>query len=113
VQVRDALLERVQDDREVASDFGTARRYSYTTSRLRDEETVTAALEGEGIDPESVRSLDAEKVEAAVEETDLDPEAVFAFEEGHRIRRTGAGTERRRAAFEELRPQVRALLDRL
>lgn len=113
MQVRDALLEGVQDDREVASDFGAARRYSYTTSRLRDEETVTAALEGEGIDPESVRSLDAEKVEAAVEEADLDPEAVFAFEEGHRIRRTGAGTERRRAAFEELRPQVRALLDRL
>lgn len=87
--VRDALLDEVQDDREIESDLGAVRRSTYERTRLRDEETVREALEGAGVDPSTVTSFDRGKVEDAVAESPLDPSDVFDTEERGRIRRTG------------------------
>lgn len=88
-EVRDALLDEVQDDREIESDLGSVRRSTYERTRLRDEETVRGALERAGVDPSTVTSFDRGKVEDAVAESSLDPSDVFDAEERARVRRTG------------------------
>lgn len=88
-EVRDALLNEVQDDREIESDLGAVRRSTYQRTRLRDEETVQEALERAGVDPSTVTSFDRGKVEDAVAESPLDPSEVFDTEKRARVRRTG------------------------
>lgn len=88
-EVRDVLLDEVQDDREIESDLGAVRRSTYERTRLRDEETVQEALERAGVDPSTVTSFDRGKVEDAVAESPLDPSEVFDTEERARVRRTG------------------------
>lgn len=109
--VRDALLSKVRDDREVPSDFGSVRRETHERRRLKDEEEVAAAVETADVDPEEVRSFDASKLREAVEESDLDESAVFDVEERTQIRKGSVDDERRRERFERLPDEVRSFAE--
>lgn len=111
--VRDALLEEIQDDREVPGDYGTVKRHTYESHRLKEEETVRAALARAGIDPVAVMSLDGDKIEDAVEAGRLDEDAVFDTEERASIRRVSVAEERRDELLADLDPELRSLLERV
>ncbi len=110
-QVRDALLEDIQDDRSVAADFGEVNRNSYESLSLKDERTVREALEAAGVDPAEVSSVDSSKVRDAVEAGRIDREAVFDAEDRTRIRRVSVAEDRREELLAELDPDVRELLE--
>ncbi|WP_435551847.1 hypothetical protein [Natrinema sp. CGMCC1.2065] len=86
--VRDALLERIHDDRAVESDYGEIRRYTTQRRYVRDEDEVLDTLDRAGIDPKTVLSVDKQKLATAIEETDIDDEQVFETEDAPRIQRT-------------------------
>lgn len=101
-EVRDALLEEVQDDREIESDVGTVRRATYERTELRDEETVREALDRAGVDPTAVTSFDRGKLEDAVDDAPLDPADVFETEERPRVRRTDVDESSVEAALRDV-----------
>lgn len=111
--VRNELLDRLDADRDIDTEFGEVTRYSYEATDLEDEERVAERLERAGVDPESVTSLDPEKVERAVEETDLRLEDVFEVEEVERLRLTDADADERREKLRSFDPELRRALERL
>ena len=110
-EVRDKLLEVVQDDRRVESDFGAVKRTTNKRRNLKDKETVATQLEAAGIDPEEARSFDTKKVKKLVSERGLRESAVFDIEERAYVRKSGADDESRRKAYNRLDPELRALVD--
>ncbi|KZN24739.1 hypothetical protein A4G99_10400 [Haladaptatus sp. R4] len=110
-EVRDKLLEVVQDDRRVESDFGAVKRTTHKRRNLKDERTVADHLEAAGIDPEEARSFDTKKVKKLVAERGLDESSVFDIEKRTYVRKSGADDERRRKAYNRLDPELRALVD--
>ena len=110
-EIRDKLLEVVQDDRRVESDFGAVKRTTNRRRNLKDEETVEDQLEQAGIDPDEARSFDTKKVKKLVSERGLDESSVFDIEERTYVRKSGADDEGRRKAYNRLDPEIRALVD--
>lgn len=105
--VRDVLLEKVHDDREISSDLGSVERRTYRRQHVKDEETVRAVLRDADVDPASVRSFDKSKLTDAVEDTDIEAEAVFDVEEKSQIRKADTDDEQRRRRFEGLPDDLR------
>ena len=110
-EVRDALLGRVQDDRDINSDFGRIRRQTYSRRQVKDEETVFAVLRREGVDPEAVTGIDTSQLKTVVENADIDPNAVFDFEERPQIRLGEVDDLRRRERYEQLPADVRSFVE--
>lgn len=110
-EVRDALLDIVQDDSEVISEFGSVRRYTSRRRSLKDDVTVRTELKQAGIDPDEATSLDSKKVRELADERELEESAVFDVEEKSYVKKAGADAERRQSAFDRLDPELRKLLD--
>jgi hypothetical protein len=110
-QVRDVLTEVVPDDREVSSDFGSIRRYTSRRRNLKDETVVRAELERAGIDPREAMSFDNKKIRRFVEERSLDESAVFDREERTYVQKASEDDGGRRRVFDDLDPEIRALID--
>lgn len=86
--VRDQLLEQVQDDRSIESDFGGISRQTNEIQHVRDDETVAERLETAGIDPTDAMSFDESKLGDLIEAAGISAEDVFETEERVYIRRT-------------------------
>ncbi|WP_227353195.1 hypothetical protein [Haladaptatus salinisoli] len=110
-RVRDVLTEVVPDDREVSSDFGSVRRYTARRRNRKDDDVVRAELERAGIDPREAMSFDDGKIRRFVEERGLDESAVFDREERAYVQKASEDDGGRRRAFDDLDPEIRALLD--
>lgn len=110
-RVRDALLDLVQDDRDVSGEYGVVKRYSYESRSLKADETVREALTRAGIDPVAVMSLDEGKVREAVEAGRLDGDDVFDAEERASIRRVSVAEDRRDELVADVDPALRELPD--
>ncbi|GAA0249369.1 hypothetical protein ACFFQF_07710 [Haladaptatus pallidirubidus] len=108
-EVRNVLLDVLQDDRQISSDFGSVKRYTTQRRNQRDEHVIRAELERAGIDPDAARSFDTKKLKQLAEERGLDESAVFDREERTYVKKSGADGDGRRRAFEELDPEIRSL----
>ncbi|WP_435159318.1 hypothetical protein [Haladaptatus sp. DFWS20] len=111
-QVRDVLLDVLQDDRRVSSDFGSVRRYTTRRRNQKDEAVIRAELERSGIDPREAMSFDTTKLKQFAEERGLDESAVFDHEDRTYVKKSGADGDGRRRAFEELDPEIRSLVEK-
>ncbi|WP_458185831.1 hypothetical protein [Haladaptatus sp. NG-WS-4] len=113
-QVRDVLADSLQDDREVAADFGSVRRYTAQRRNLKDERVVRAELERAGIDPREATSFDTKKLRQFAEERGLDEASVFDIEERTYVKKSSEDADdQRRDAFERLDREIRALVEDL
>lgn len=77
--LRDAILDEVDDDIELTADVGSVRRATRERTTLREAERVFEALDRADVDRSAVTvpRIDPEKVEAVVESGDVAFEDVF------------------------------------
>lgn len=78
-EVRDVLLEKTAPGSQYRGTRASVYHYHSTSRRLRDEESVLAALEGAGVSRDEVttETVDSEKVAEVVESGDVPEDAVF------------------------------------
>lgn len=130
--VGESLLEYIGPDASLHGGFGTVRRTTRRQRRLRDEETVLAALDEAEIPHEWVLGVDREKLDVVLAVTNLEEEAVYeaseqtyvqktAVDEGEKQRRLqglhdrlsgldGEDAEQLRGEIEQLEERIESML---
>lgn len=89
--VRSAIIDRVDDEREIGGTLGSVDRSRSARRSLRDAETVRSALFRAGIDPREARSFDPDRVASVIEAADdgagITEADVFETSESDHVRR--------------------------
>lgn len=91
--VREAIIDRVEEEDEIAGELGTVGRSMSTRRSLRNERAVRSALFRAGFDPRDAESFDPDLVGELIAEGDLDEDEVFEVTESDHVRRTDVNEE--------------------
>ncbi len=99
--VRAAIIDRVDEEGEIAGTLGSVERSRSTRRALRDEETVRRALFTAGIDPREAESFDPALVRELIEEArerdpsgvSIDEADVFETSESDHVRRASVNED--------------------
>lgn len=95
--VRSAILDRIDEEREIGGTLGSVNRSTSTRRSLRDDETVRSALFRAGIDPREATSFDpdlvAERIEDLSDDAPIEETDVFELSESDHVRRASVNEE--------------------
>ncbi|WP_418282221.1 hypothetical protein [Halorubrum sp. DTA98] len=88
--VRAAIIDRIDEEREIDGELGSVGRSMSTRRSLRNESTVRKALFHAGIDPRDAESFDPDLLAELIDDADVGVEEddVFETSESDHVRRT-------------------------
>ena len=93
-EIRDELLEQVDDERRIGGRYASVDRSSRTCCSVKSEEVVFETLDHEGIDRDLVVfSIDTSILRERVDKNKIDEDAIFEVEQRPYVRLSGVKLE--------------------